>query len=80
MKTYKIAGPPEQRFKIPPRSVFQVFVTNMGSFLPYTFATLAEAKARGEACGFEFQIFLGAELVYAWTQFGGGRDMTQGAG
>jgi len=36
---------------------FEVFLINFGYYLQETYATVAEAKVAGDACGFEYVIF-----------------------
>ena len=36
---------------------FEVFLINFGYFLQETYATITEAKAAGDACGFQYVVF-----------------------
>jgi hypothetical protein len=59
-------------------STVRVFWTNHGYFAGETFANVADAVAFVRNVFFEATIYVGAEVVGAWTMFGGYRPLAEG--
>jgi hypothetical protein len=53
--------------------MFRVYFTNL-SFWAEDFETEAEALTYGKKAHFEFSIWRGNTLVFAWSPIGGGRQ------